>query len=255
MCYLGLENVLTEHRLDLLGAAFHDVEPRFALPAEVDQEALKFEYHTPSPLPGLLERLEKISVEFVPVTEAIALMSMVAGTINSNSNQPAFWESDINAVKIIGPASHHLLSMPRVRQNNKLPCHSPESIVVELTRLSCLTLLAALKARFSLPALEISQLCDKFCKLIQHDRSDYPTDILELVLWSTITVALISSGEQRQSIVCTTRALMSRMELVFGIEAIERAKQIIWIDDLASKDATNLAQEIDGYFLPEQLLT
>lgn len=252
---MALKNNLTKPRLDLLGAAFHDIQPRFALPPELDQEALIVDDHSPSQLSTLMERLEEISVEFVPITEAIALMSMVAATVNSNSNQSGFWESDVNAVRIIGPASHHSLSISRLPNGSNLQYESPVAIIVELTRLACLALLAALKLRFSLPATEVAQLCERFCKLLQHDISRYSEDTLELVLWATVTVALVGSDEQRQSTMHSTGALMSQMGLLSGVETISRAKQIIWIDHLHSEGATNLAQEIDNYIHPENILT
>ena len=179
-------------------------------------------------------------------------MSMVAAAVNSSSDQPLFWKNDVSAVRIIGPASHYLLSMSRLPASTASQSPSSVALATELVRLSCLILLAAVKARFSLPATEIFDFHDRYCQLLRQGISAYTDEVLELVLWTAVAVALLSPTDRRNNIISNIRAIMARMSLDSGLVAVQMAEQLVWVKDLMSEEAASLAHEIDTSLFLEQ---
>jgi hypothetical protein len=87
----------------------------------------------------------------------------VADFVNDNAHRPQFWkhENDLSAIKLIGPATHFLLSMPSLSAPTLNDSIDSVGLLKEMVRLVLLILLAGLKG-FSLTSDELGPLQEKF---------------------------------------------------------------------------------------------
>ncbi|KAJ9144729.1 hypothetical protein NKR23_g5858 [Pleurostoma richardsiae] len=234
--------------LDLVGAVVFDLRPRFPLPQEMDGAAtLPHEVKEISPALRLLcVRLLELSPQLGPAVRALHLTSSVAAVANLNSQAPLFWKGDVGLVKMTGPAFHHLLFMPKFDVAARRGAHDvPVAVlVVEMARLACLLLLVGLKARFSMPVPEMRPLRERFDNLLAIEPAGWTWEFRGLQLWSLVTAALLRPSQERRHLVGEIRRLTRAQGLAQHHDAIQMAREILWIDDLESCETESLSQEL-----------
>lgn len=238
------EPIADAPRFDVTGAAVRDSAPRFPLPPSMVDGPGRDEDAPRPPLKALVERLGSASARLGVVAQALARVSSVAARVGRHAASPHFWRAGLGATKLLGPAAHFVLSMPRPPETASGGRVRAELLVAEAVRLALLVLLAWLKKAFSLVADELGLFQAKFLALLpQTARLEaFP----QLRLWSNMVVASSLEGKIPHSLVAEIRRAMSEMHVSSGHGAVRAAKALVWVECLGDAEVPRLIAEIDG---------
>lgn len=201
------------------------------------------------------KHLDAIFVEFpakppelVDVLDILKQSAAIFEFVNTHFDEPDFWrtEADLTPLQMLGPITHQLLSLARCEYLTA----SPLKIVREMTRLSLLILIAELKSIYGMSAPETLLLNTKIYQLLQSIEGTYEMGILpKLQLWAIVTAALFQKSEVKLKVYVKLISLrMTVMEIKDGNAAVQFAREIVWIDVVASQSTVNkLISKIDFY--------
>ncbi|KAF4468831.1 hypothetical protein FALBO_4279 [Fusarium albosuccineum] len=230
--------------LDLVGSAALDTTPRFPAPI-VFPTANKSAKETLPALRFLVSYMKLASPQLAPISEALCMMSSVAQKVNSNSHNPDFWKDGVGAINLLGPVTHHLLSVCRVYQ---VDIEASEVLILgEMIRLTCLMLLSRLKGMFSLNALDMAPLWANFMTKLPLPVTDKVTTHLnDLELWALVTCALVQPGDGMEELLSHIEAAMRTRGITDMHGAIDLAKALIWIDAIEGQGEVLLAGKMDS---------
>lgn len=175
--------------------------------------------------------------------EAFQQMRLVADVVNMNCSSASFWQSDVEAIALIGPCIHFLLSM------SKLPGMLEESdqdaiTVLEMIRLTGLSLMAGLKEKFSFAASEKDQLQKQLvCFVCSNATFLYPK-YSPIIEWVLVSANLLAHGGQCYAI----REAMAEFCVAHDRlieDAIQATKGTVWINSLESVAEQDLKRDIN----------
>jgi hypothetical protein len=176
---------------------------------------------------------------------ALEQTARVTDYINKNGYESRFWEGGIEATRLLGPAAHYALSIPRMTaKTNSYGLSGPEALC-EMVRLSLLILIAGLKRTFSLIAGETAAFQKNFQDLLPLAPEACET-CPELGLWSMIVVACSYTRPRQQFLIRSIRYLMARMSINEARDAVVMAESIIWVERLLALEAEGLIPEIES---------
>ncbi len=176
----------------------------------------------------------------------LQMMSSVANTVNRHDSDALFRGVDVEAVNILTPLTHYLLSMPRIPGIHPPEFESDLLVLRELVQLACLMLLSGLKKRFSLNASDMTRLRERLLSLLAAETEETTGMFNELRLWALVTSALLQSSQDRAAFVHDIRRLMIELGLRRAYEAINITKVVIWIENLEAQEEAQLVQEVDS---------
>jgi hypothetical protein len=238
-------------RFDVTNSAVQDIQPRLSYPAKMEDWPAQLE-ELPSNLIHLLARLESTGFNLVCLGDCLMRTAQLASYVNRHSQQPQFWKAGVNATKLVGPAAHCVLFIPRLDLLSYLD--DDESCLVlllqEIIRLALLILLATLKRNFSLVADELGLLLERFSVI--NPRMVGCSFIPELRLWAYLVAACaredaipqIQMSEQMSEI----RRAMRDLQIQKSEDAVAVAKNIIWIHSLLDREFERVKEQIDQHF-------
>ncbi|BCS27832.1 uncharacterized protein APUU_60880S [Aspergillus puulaauensis] len=180
-------------------------------------------------------------------------MAALAGFVNEHSSrEPGFWKSedDMRPLRLLGPVTHDLLSMPRAN-----PCtFNGFQVIREMARLVILILLGGVKTKYGMSAPEINTLQTKLSTLVlvtAKRQMVLPFPLLQL--WCLVVAALLASGPARKMYVQEISSHIKGINIPDGTGAVAAARDVIWIEDLASADTISfLIFDIDMVYTDEQ---
>lgn len=185
--------------------------------------------------------------------EAIQLFTSIADAVNLRSHSPLFWRHDVAALMLIGPCTHHLLSMPRYASNQRIQefaVSRGDSALAELLRLNFLVTMSRLKELFSMFASERPILQEKLSTFLISNAKHLDLHQPDLKLAALITAYLmqeeedlVNDGFHLASIADTMLAMGMRT----ATEALENTRQIFWINILHSPLEEKFANKLDHY--------
>ncbi|KAJ5098721.1 hypothetical protein N7532_005722 [Penicillium argentinense] len=239
---LGCHMALLILLYDLAGAMVFDSFPRFDLPLQIVGISNRSS-RLPAPrLQALL--VQPMSPTFLPASQALRMVSSIADVININSRCASFWKKDIDAIRMIGPCIHFLLSMPRLPSDFMVMADPEDLIARELIRLTCLMLMSKLKELFAFPPSEQDSLHARLAGFVSQNVKTLGKMYIELKVWALVTVALLRYHDGRDVYVQEMKREMSAMDKPSPSEFTEIAKDIIWIDILMSPFSEDLAADL-----------
>ncbi|RSL85663.1 hypothetical protein CEP52_016076 [Fusarium oligoseptatum] len=229
--------------LDLIGSAALDTTPRFPVPSAFPTANESAKGTLPA-LRFLASYMKLAFPQLSPVSEALCMMSSIAQKVNSNSHRPDFWKDSVSAINLLGPVTHHLLSVCRVCQ---IGGEASEVLILgEMIRLTCLMLLSRLKGLFSLNTLDMVSLWANFMTTLSLPVMDRVTTHLnDLGLWALVTCALIQPGDGMEELLSHIEAAMRAKGIADMHGAIDLARALIWIDAIEGQGEVLLAGKMD----------
>jgi hypothetical protein len=243
LCTLDGAPADLDPRFDITGAALHDSLPKFSLPAGLPRDSIL----SGEVLPGLATALATPLLQNCPclsqARRALEQTALIACFINKNAQLPHFWKPDINATRLLGPAAHHILSIPRFRVDIAQRFFTDDEVFCEVIRLALLILMSGLKNAFSLTTGEMGAFQQKFqniLPLVPGVVEFCP----ELSLWSLIIVACSYTRPRPLSLITAIHQSMVRMGIQTATEAITIAQSIIWVESLMGYEAETLIVDI-----------
>ncbi|KAH7136397.1 hypothetical protein EDB81DRAFT_693487 [Dactylonectria macrodidyma] len=240
----GLENhiPLLAFWLDLVGRSTLDIPPRFPIPKELTAPNMSPEAMPPA-MRLLLPRMQLEFPQLSSISEALYMMSSVAQRVNSNSHSLDLWRNEVGAVSLLGPVTHHLLSLPHM---SGFRSDAPGAIVVgEMVRLVCLMLLSYLKGLFSLNTLDMVPLCAKFmAAAARPTRDDEVGQLNDLRLWALITSGLLLSNDDTRALLPHIRAAMRFLGITDIHHAFDLAKGLLWLHVVEGQGEAQLTEVI-----------
>ncbi|KAB5547258.1 hypothetical protein GE09DRAFT_206157 [Coniochaeta sp. 2T2.1] len=246
-CFPGLSdlNCVMSFWFDLTGSAMHDTAPRFNIPSGMVQQSLPG-CEMSSTLTTVLSSLATTGdPPLVLLCRALGQTALVADFINKNAHDPRFWDGGIDTTRVLGPAAHYVLSIPRMTAKSQTcGCARAAEVLCEMARLALLILIARLKSAFSLVGGEMAAFQEKFAgilPLLVHETFDVCPD---LALWSLVVVACSHAGVRPQSLTTTIRECMARLRVGRARDAVEVARSIIWVDLILASEAEGLVLEL-----------
>jgi hypothetical protein len=150
-------------RFDITNSAVQDIQPQLSYPAEMLDWPAKLE-ELPSNLIHLLARLESTDFNLVCLGDGLRQTAQLASYVNSHAQQPQFWKAGVKATKLVGPAAHSVLFVPRLDLLSYLDDDGSCLVLLlqEIVRFALLILLATLKRNFSLIADELGLFLERF---------------------------------------------------------------------------------------------
>jgi hypothetical protein len=175
----------------------------------------------------------------------LALVSSVADTINLNSHSASFWEKDIEAITLLCPCIHTLLSMPRLPIGFLMLPEASDLIMGEILRLVCLLLMSNLKGLFGLPSNEQESLWAKLEGLVSQHARVLEDRHFELKIWAFMTAALLQSRGNRGVYLRELHQNETSSNHHPPEEIIRLAREMIWINILESPNVDDLLQEME----------
>lgn len=248
---------------DVVGSVARDLPPQMP-PASMNLDGLEM---SANEIPACGERFNNLlddirnlkSSEDADMSCLVGIlerMAAVAGFVNEHSSrEPGFWKSedDMRPIQFIAPITHALLSMPRAHTFNL----NGFQAIREMARLAMLILLAGVKARYGLSAPEMGYLQSKLSTLVSVVAKSKMTLLFSVLqLWCLVVAALLSSGPARRTYVQEISSQITRMNIPDGTDAITTARDVIWIEDIASQDTvTSLIFDIDMVYADNQSCT
>lgn len=229
-------------RYDLAGAMVFDSTPRFGLPAEllgISNRSLR------GLAPGLQDLLfQHTAPTFFPAGQALIMVSSIADVINTTSHSASFWKRDIDAIRLIGPCIHFLLSMPRFPSNFEAMADSEDLIARELVRLTCLMLMSKLKEQFAFPPSELVSLHARLAEFVPPNVKTLGKKYFELKIWALVTIALLRYRDGRDVYIQEMKREISAMDQPTPYKITEIARDIVWVDVLMSPFSEELAADM-----------
>jgi hypothetical protein len=195
-------------------------------------------------LQSLVLKLSSASNEYAKVATALKAAARLAQFVNANAHDPQFWKDGPTAAKHITPVMHLLLCLPRFVEFNATTTTASEAVCIELVRLALLITLVRLKQAFSLISEELHALHERFwilsCTTPCADER-YP----ELVLWAYVVVACKDDAHFRAVYVDAISRMSRNMGLRTGKDAVQCAKQFVWIEALMDPSVLGPDFELD----------
>lgn len=188
-------------------------------------------------------RLRDGSDALAATATALEQAAQLAAFVNENAHHSAFWKDGATATRRIVPFLHHLLSLPRL--DDPIASSTPsELMLTELARLALLIMVARVKLAFSLISDELRSLQQRLSALL-HVAPGIDGSFSELVLWACVIVASMEHTESRKMHVDVVSKLMRKTGNETSKDAIESAKQLLWIDVLMDPGVAGLDSEIE----------
>jgi hypothetical protein len=234
-------------RFDVTNSAVQDIQPRLSYPVKIEDWPAKLE-ELPSNLIHLLVRLESTGFNLVFLGDGLKQTAQLASYVNRQAQQPQFWKAGVNATKLVGPAAHCALLIPRLDLLSYLD--DDESCLVlllqEIVRLTLLILLATLKRNFSFVADELRLFLERFSVItpLMVGCSFFP----ELRLWAYLVAACAREETLPQIQMSEIRRAMRDLQIQKSEDAVTVAKNIIWIHSLLDREIERVQEQIDQHF-------
>lgn len=216
-------------RSDLGGSIVHDVPPRLPLPYYLPPPSKISLKGMPSRLQELLLRLEQDSSDLASMSQALESVFVVANAVNINGHATLFWHQDIEAMNLLGPCIHFLLSMPRPSDNLDAALE-PSRLIMEMVRLVGLCIVSKLKALFTLNTPEQALLESRFANFMSSYMEHLDSSYRDLKIWALITACLLQHRGSRVLYLREIRREMAAIGEENATNLVDIAKEIIWID-------------------------
>ena len=232
----------SSQRYDLAGAMVFDSSPRFGLPGEFVGIFNRSSRGLAPRLHALL--VQPISPTFSAAGQALRMVSAIADLINTNSHSASFWKRDTDAIRLIGPCIHFLLSMPRLPSNFEVMADPEDHIAREMVRLTCLMLMSKLKELFAFPPSEQVSLHARLAQFMSHNVKTLGRKYFELKIWALVTIALLRYHDGREIYIQEMKKEAFAMDKPTPYEVTEIARDIVWIDVLMSPFSEELMAEM-----------
>ncbi|KPM35708.1 hypothetical protein AK830_g10862 [Neonectria ditissima] len=229
---------------DLAGAMVFDSSPRFALPTDILGRPNTSLRGVPPRLQTLLLQLEQMPCDVSSAGEALRMTSTIADVININSYSTSFWKRDMDAIIMLGPCIHFLLSIPRLSNSLDTTNISEDLIAREIVRLVCLVIMSTLKESFAFFASERVALQAKVSRFVPQNAKRLGEKYFELRIWALVTAALLQQRDERGVYIQELRREMRALGVSTPHELLEIARGIIWIDILMSPCADELMEDM-----------
>jgi hypothetical protein len=192
-----------------------------------------------SRLPSDLVNLHE---SFIDVKEAFMIVAFVAAIVNQKAHDTEFWKHSMDATKLIALAAHCVLTLPRLSLRDSvwegLDCH-----LREILRLALLVFLAMLKTAFrALSAVELDPFLARLVAMIPSTRElqAFP----ELIIWINFLVASTNEDEVPDVVLCGIRNGMRDLGITAAEDAMQIARNVIWIDSFSNSTVERLAIEL-----------
>ncbi|KAI1409191.1 hypothetical protein F5Y13DRAFT_170982 [Hypoxylon sp. FL1857] len=231
--------------LDLGGATFFNVKPRFKVP----QGAIK-EIDTGNDSRYLQQLLQSWNVDCPTLGDIMSAMkatAAVASYINRQTDNPRFWTDDVTIARLLGPAFHEILSLEgRPLPNDPSDPQYSGIAAREAFRRAALVFLAAIKIRMGYGAYEMERHLEAFRQISQLPLVDWGV-VAELNLWAHIISAMQEESPNRAWHVLTIVGIMETIGLHTSSQAMDIARGIIWVDAIDAGKSDLLCSEIDSY--------
>ncbi|KAJ5758026.1 uncharacterized protein N7511_006720 [Penicillium nucicola] len=228
---------------DLAGGMIFDSSPRFCLPTDHFGTSHKSLRDVPPRLQAVLIQLTSPTI--APAGEALKWISLVSDVINTNSRSTSFWKRDIDAISLIGPCIHFLLSMPRLPRNFETMDNIEDLIAREMVRLTSLILMSRLKELFAFPASERVALQNRITEFVSHNIRLVGERYLELKVWALVTLALLQPHDGREVYIQELRRETRAMNRLPAYDVFEITRDIVWFDILMSPFTDELAEDME----------
>jgi hypothetical protein len=239
--------MLTSHfSYDVCGAMVFDSPPRFPVaPCLVTTNSTI--RAAPPRLQAILLQLQQMPPSISIVAGALLQLSEIADIVNLNSHSTAFWKKDVDAIHLIGPPMHYLLSMPRLPEEFATLPDAGDLVVRELIRLVCLLVMSALKQRFTFFTVERGTIQAKIAQFISSNLQYIGSEYREIRIWALITAALLEESTMRELYLVKLgdEALASHNS---SQSLVDIAREIIWLGCLESSGSDELVNDIDSAF-------
>ncbi|EFQ25732.1 uncharacterized protein GLRG_00876 [Colletotrichum graminicola M1.001] len=215
---------------DLGGSIVYDTVPWLPLPSYFPpcKTSLK---NLPIRLQELLSLLDPNSITVTQTIEALERLHFVANEVNTKGHSPFFWRQDEDAISVLGPCIHFLLSMPRLPENLGATLRLDE-IVMEMVRLISLCLVSSLKAMFSFNAPEKAQLESKLSRFTVSYTRYLGGPYRDLKVWTLVTASLMQNGGSRDVYLDEIRRDMVGTGETDATSCVQIAKDFIWFFNL-----------------------
>lgn len=226
-----------------------DSNPRFDLPPQLAGISHRSARQPAPRLQALL--VQPMSAAFLPAGQALIMVSSIADVINLNSRSASFWKKDVDAIRLIGPCIHFLLSMPRPPSDFMIMSDSEDLVAREVVRLTCLLLMSKLKELFAFPPSEQESLHARLAEFFTQHVEILGKKHIELKVWALVTLALLRYHDGKDVYVQEMKREMLAMNKLTPPESIEIAREIIWIDVLMSPFSEDLAVDMNPFVSPE----
>lgn len=227
-----------------------DSNPRFELPRQLVGISHRSARQPAPRLQALL--IQPMSPVFLPAGQALIMVSSIADVINMNSRSASFWKKDVDAIRLIGPCIHFLLSMPRLPSDFMNMSDSEDLVAREVVRLACLLLMSKLKKSFAFPPSEQESLHTRLAKFFTQHVEILGKKYFELKVWALVTLALLRYHDGKDVYVQEMKREMLAMNKLTPPEVIEIARDIIWIDVLMSPFSEDLAVDLNPFVSPQR---
>ena len=202
----------------------------------------------PSNLTQVLATLESTGFNLVCLGDGLRQMAQLSSYINKHAQQPEFWKAGMKATKMIGPAAHCVLFIPRLDLLSYLDDNGSCLVLLlqEIVRLTLLVLLAALKRNFSLVADELGLFLERFSVItpLMVGCLFFP----ELRLWAYLVAACARKDTIPQIQMSEIRRAMRDLQIQKSEDAVTVAKNVIWIHCLLDREIERVKEQIDQHF-------
>lgn len=239
---ISIPNYFFLQRYDLTGAMVFDSFPRFDLPLQL---VGTFDRPSRPPTPRLQGLLNQpMSPTFLPAGQALKMVSSIADIININSRRSSFWEKDTDAIRLIGPCIHFLLSIPRLPSEYLAMTYPEDLIAREMVRLTCLMLMSKLKELFKFPPSEQVALHARLVEFFSQNMKRLGQKYKELKTWALVTIILLQYHTREDMYIREMEREISGMDKLTPSELTDIARDIIWIDILMSPFSEDLLVEM-----------
>lgn len=220
-----------------------DSVPRFPLPADLSR-ALSAPSTPSRQLQNIIHSLSQSSYTKA-ARDVLVLLSSVADTVNMRGHSPSFWKRDIDGINLLGPCIHVSLSVPRMSTASIKESPQSDLVVLEMVRLTGLTLMSTLKEHFSFFATERPYLQEKLVNFVATYSQYVSEEHNELVRWVLITTSLLQRNEQDIRIHQLLRQLCESAKLSIA-ETVEWAKDVLWINAIEAPNEERLIHAVDS---------
>lgn len=201
----------------------------------------------PPRLQAILLQLQQMPLDITIAADALQKVPDIADNVNLNSHSAAFWKKDVDAILLIGPPMHYLLSMPRLPEEFATLSDIGDLVVRELIRLVCLLIMSAVKQKFTFFTVERGTIQAKLAQFIASNLHYIGSEYREIRIWALITAALLEERTMRELylIKLEDESLESHSS---PQSLINIAREIIWLDSLESSGSDELMHDMDLAF-------
>ncbi|KAI0147608.1 hypothetical protein GGR57DRAFT_476136 [Xylariaceae sp. FL1272] len=229
---------------DLMGASYRNTIPYFDVPKDAitDIDTGNVTVY----LQRLLDNWNINCPYLGDLLSALKATAAVASYINRRRHEVNFWQSDVLAARILGPALHELLSLEgRALPNDPCDPHFSGIAAREAFRRSALIFLASIKAKFGAVPWDLERHIEDFRQISEIPRVEWPV-IPELNLWAHTIVALQDSNSERRSQhVAVIVSIIEALGFTSAHQALEVVRGIIWVEDVFADRVQSLHDDID----------